>query len=348
MKSKFVFCFLSLFIFRFCFSLSMDKHLFQFEDLPNEILIVIFKNLDVQDLFQAFYNLNTRFNMILESVNHCLTIDTSDFHQFDDNKIFFPYIDTLIIQKGADNTFIDFLNVRRVILYYTSDYSVMDLQVNIAPSVEYISVRSVHPWLFTFMTYFIDKIFSNGFPYLKSCCLPSTTFLLTTERWTQSPALRIFTTGFIGSNIYEAILTSCPNLYSLQFNKLPMDKSTVHMKPHTNLKCMKINLFTEDCLNQDSLNSYFLSVPKLERLTIKLTLRESHELKSMEDFDWFTSIIDCCLPMLHQFDCHIIFDPSARIDEIEVVDILDQYKEKFKQIHNDRYQSKIVFKFPDD
>jgi len=319
----------------------MNENLSRLEFLPNEIFIEIFKNLDARYIFRAFYNLNTRFNTLLQSVDHCRTISTPNSNESIEDKVSFPYIHTLIIKNGVDIMFDHLINVSRVILHYYPKYTNKNLEINIASNVEYISVLSPNLWLLIFSTDFTRKIFSNGFPYLKSCCLPRKAVILSNEKWTQSPSLRIFKIGYIRSNIYKAILSSCPNLYSLKFTKWPRDRSTFLVKsPHMNLKRLVINLHGNDLLND-----HLLCVPKLEQLIIYLILRDSQSLISIMDSDWFASVIDGYLPMLCRFDCYLIFTPSTNMNEIDKENILDQIREKFKQMHNERYQSKIVFKF---
>jgi hypothetical protein len=326
----------------------MDKNVCKLEDLPNEILIEVFKNLDARYLFRAFYNLNVRFNNLLQSLNHCLTIFTPDSDVSVDDEIFFPYIHTLIIKNGLDIIFDHIINVRRVILHHCQRYSMTNLQINIASSVEHLSVLSTHPWLLNFSNDFIRKIFSNDFPYLKSCCLPHAAVILVNKKWTQSPSLRIFKIGYIRSNIYKSILSSCPNLISFKFSKLPLDESKFQVESHMNLKRMVIDLCLNDFLNSYCLNDHLLSVPKLEQLTIHVILRDSQNIMSIKDCNWFSSIIDSYLPMLQEFYCYLIFTPSTNINDNDNENILNQIKRKFEQIHNNnRYQSKILFKFSD-
>jgi len=71
-----------------------DRNLFQLEYFPNEIFIEIFKHLDIQDLFQAFYNLNFRFNKLLHSLNH---LSEENYNYFSLCEFPIDCISTLII-----------------------------------------------------------------------------------------------------------------------------------------------------------------------------------------------------------------------------------------------------------
>ncbi len=80
----------------------MNKYLFQLEFLPNELLIDIFQYFDARDLFRAFYNLNFRFNKLLQSLNNlCFTLLISNLDDKDDYDIFSPYINILILDHQA-------------------------------------------------------------------------------------------------------------------------------------------------------------------------------------------------------------------------------------------------------
>lgn len=110
----------------------MDTDIGKFEYLPNEIIIEIFKNLDAPDVFRGFYNLNSRLNILLQSIDHCLTMVSSDTTESDDDEIYFPYIHTLIIKDGVGRKFDHLINVRRAILHYCSTHSMRDLKINLA------------------------------------------------------------------------------------------------------------------------------------------------------------------------------------------------------------------------
>jgi hypothetical protein len=326
----------------------MDRHVSRLEHFPNEILIEIFKNLDVRTLFHAFYNLNSRFSRLLQSLNHCLTIVTSRPDESHDDEIFFPYIRSLIIEDGIDITVNHLRNVRRIILQYSPGYSIRNFELNIAFNVEYFSIVCLDSSMLSLSTDFIRKIFSDGFPCLKSCCLYGNTPILVTEGWTESPSLLIFKTGYIRYGSYKAILASSPNLYSFQFSKWLLDKPTYTRNRHINLKRLTIDLSPDEFLNHHRWDDYFLLIPKLERLILNVTLYEPKNVKPIEDFDWFASMINNYLSMLQRFSCHVIFHRSTNVDQIKHEDFINKLKNNFEKKHNHRYQSKVAFKFPQD
>lgn len=323
----------------------MNKVVCKFEYLPNEILIEIFKYLDIRDSFHGFYDLNFRLNILLQSIDHCLTVISPDSNQSNNDEIYLPYIDTLIIKNGIDIKFEHVINARRVILHYNPTHSMINLQINLASNIEYLSILSNHIWLLSFSKDFIRKIFSNAFPYLKSCCLLEKTVILYNDKWTTSPSIRIFTVGYIRSRIFQSILSSCPNLYFLKFTKWSMDPSTCSVEPHMNLKHLVITISLEDFLDSNRLKNHFLSVPKLEQLHICTTLRDPPAVVSIEDSHWFSNIIESHLPTLQKFSCDIIFAPRTNMNKVDHDNVLNKMRENFQQAHKSQYISKIAFKF---
>jgi hypothetical protein len=47
----------------------------KFEELPNEILMIIFSFITTKHLYQAFKNLNQRFNAIISDTNHFINLE---------------------------------------------------------------------------------------------------------------------------------------------------------------------------------------------------------------------------------------------------------------------------------
>ncbi|CAF5165164.1 unnamed protein product, partial [Rotaria sp. Silwood1] len=95
----------------------MDDIPSQLEILPNEILIHIFQYFDARDLFQTFYNLNFRFNRLLQSLKYLsLTMLKYNSNEIHDYNIFAPYIYTLVIDYAVDIDLNQFVNLHRLIL----------------------------------------------------------------------------------------------------------------------------------------------------------------------------------------------------------------------------------------
>ncbi|CAF1194366.1 unnamed protein product [Adineta steineri] len=77
------------------------------EVLPNEILLEIFKYFDAQQLFQAFYNLNFRFNQLIQSFNQLqltFRLTASNCREIINDKNFQFYVHTLKVDPLYDGS----------------------------------------------------------------------------------------------------------------------------------------------------------------------------------------------------------------------------------------------------
>jgi hypothetical protein len=251
----------------------------------------------------------------------------------------------LIVNGRIDTQLNQLVNLRRVVLSTASTSLLPYFSKNITSDIEHLTVFNSSTWGLFFHIDFAQKIFSNGFPYLKSCCLSDRIFLFSIGEWTQSPSLRILKTGCIAFNIYTSILSSCPNLSSFRFWIPPDGETTLSTETHVNLKRMVMNIFVNQPLNEDRFYHYFSLVTKLEQLTIDLIPCDSDSIISIKNSDWFASVINRCFPMLRQFHCYVTLDQTLKIEESESGDLMNKFKQKFQRVHSNRYQSKIVVRF---
>ena len=309
------------------------------ESLPNEIFMNIFKYLNVRSLFKAFYNLNSRFNSLLESCDNYLTIPTKDLHELEFS---FPYIRTLIANDDIDIPANQLINLRRAVLHPNSRVALQNFLMNLTSNIESLTVWYWADWMLILPNDVARKIFSNGFPGLKSCCLSDKIYLFDAEGWKQSPSLHIFQIGVITFDIYMSILESCPNLYSIRFRTPLDDQTTISTEKYVNLKRMMITLYANSCLNENRFSHYLLLVPKLEQLTIDLLACDHEGITRIENYGCFAPVIDRCLPMLGQFHCYVTFEETRRISKSKRDDLIEKFKENFYRAHNNRYKSKIV------
>jgi hypothetical protein len=310
----------------------MNRNISQLELLPNEILTDLFYLIHPQDLFRAFNNLNSRFNTLLRSLNHLsLTLSTCYYNEDD----FCPYIRTLIINRAVDTNLNHFTKIRHLILRYPTDKLLGQLNANVLPHMEYLSVNHMHISVINHIPNLYDKIFSNNLPNLKSCSLVEWSTITEIQQWSQSPSLRVLKVGTINLFICKAILSSCPNLYFLQLGRLTSSERSFHIKPHMILKrlIIKTDAFVQPW-NEFDVNSCLLYVPNLEYLSVHRS-----DMMLISKFDWLASMVTCHLPLLRRFYfyCHIF--------SVEVIDpeiLVTQIQEKFKNVHHNGYQSKLI------
>jgi len=313
-----------------------------FEQLPNELLIDICKYLDARDLYRAFYNLNSRFNTLLRSLNNlCLTLLKSSPNERNYYKTFASYIYTLKLGYKADIILNDFPNVRRLEFLVPSYDQMKQLQSGIYPYLEYLSIGYKHILFSTDLPNLCKKIFSNGFPYLKSCDLfePKTVYVVPSS--TQLTELCRLKVDNISFSTYQNILLTCPNLYFFQFTFFFRWKELLFIKPHVNLQRMIIK-FEDFISSMDdyNINDYLSCVPTLQQLSI-YRMDYAVNIKSYLNHNWLAGFIDHHLPLLKQFKTHLSIAYAGESFRRENQNLLNDIHENFKQMHKNRYRSEL-------
>ena len=273
----------------------MTNNLLRLESFPNEILIDIFRFLDAPELFRAFYNLNIRINIILQTFeNLSLTLSTNHFNE----DYFLPFIRVLLIDRAIDININRFTQIRYLILRYPTDKLLVQLNGDTLPHLAHLCMNHMHISVLNRIPELCDKIFSNDFPNLKSCYLFQWWTITRTQGWTQSLSLRVLKVGRIDLLVYKVILSSCPNLYLLQLSTITPNNTPFDLTQHANLTRMIIRpqAFVQPWTDDD-INNCLLYVPNLEYFSVHRTDR-----MGIPKYDWLASIIHCHLPILRQFD----------------------------------------------
>ena len=320
----------------------MSEHLFSFECLPNEILIEIFKNFDIQDLFQAFYNLNLRLNTVLRSTNSLsFTISKNnynDFKQFDFSK---NQISSLIITSEIHVDLQQFPNLRCLMILTPTFPLVQQMNTQTFPMLEHLTIKFPGLSVPYTISGIVNKIFSNQLSHLQSCHLPKAEAIAKNEIWTQVPTIRILKVGVLNLPIYKAILASCPNLYLFQFIKSAPVNAVSSSEPHLNLKRMIIELPLWCTGNLFEIDSYLSQVPNLEQLTIHHTAFGTNT-KEYLTYDWLSSSISTHLSSLRRFNYYFDMFYFGSVNTFNVEHYLDQIRDDFKKIHNGKYESRLI------
>jgi hypothetical protein len=309
----------------------MSNNRFQLEFLPNELLIELFKYFQTEDLFRIFYNLNFRFNYLIQSLIH-LSYST-DKH----DHLSYPYIRTLIINSIIIDKLHFFPNVRRLMLNYVTNDLISQLNTDTLPNLEHLSINhKVHPY---HMLDLRNKIFSSTFPYLKSCYISR---MNSFQSWTQTFSLRFLTLNDIDSSIYLSILSACPNLYFLKFKLSIKSKIQSNLVLHTNLKHLIINMNSDYWPWDDQIfEDYFLCIPNLEQFRISRSIgRDTTMINYLQYYDWLSSIITTShLFLLDHFRFDLYFNRSCELIASNFEEICCDLKTRFLNI----YQNSIDY-----
>ncbi|CAF1142469.1 unnamed protein product [Rotaria sordida] len=311
------------------------------EDLPNEILMNIFQHFDARDLFRTFYNLNFRFNQLLQSLNYLsLTIFKFDSNEMNDYDIFTPYIYTLVIDYAVDIDLNHFINLHRLTLLSPTSNQLKQIVFNNLSCLEHLSIGYEHFLFSYYIPELCQKIFSNGFPCLKSCSIFEPRILEIIPYFIQTTQLCILKMDNIDLLAYKHILTLCPNLYLFQFTMLNQHEEINYIEPHLKLKKLIIKFQSliksiSDC----AMNHYLSCVPNLEQFYV-YEINFDINIQEYLDYNWFVLLIDKQLPLLYQFKYYLYAYGVKQNNE----NIINRIQTNFKQIHNKKYQSRLILK----
>lgn len=313
------------------------------EDLPNELLADIFKNLNARQLFQAFYNLNYRLNQLLQSFQYLqLYFHINPSHNLKStNEHFSQYVHTLVVEPWTNLNLRHFSNVHRLKLNIPLPNLSEQLKPDVMPYLEDLSISFMYDMYE--LELLRERIFSNSFIHLKSCELLEEKKLIRIPKWTQSPSIKIFKTGFIDSDTYKIILSAFPNLYFLKFSMFSLNGIPKDVHIHRNLKRMVIHYGLSTSFNYDDniLSAYLSWVPNLEILEIHRRTYRKNLQEHFQTYDWLASIIHYRLSILKKFKFY--FSLSNHEETIETIDekLFVQIQSDFKNVHNHFYKAQL-------
>lgn len=305
------------------------------EHLPNELLIDIFQYFNVQDLFQAFYNLNFRFNILLQTLNSLLLTLPYNYSIYDN---YFPYIRILIINRAIDINLNYFSQIQHLILRYPTDRLLAQLNNEMLPCLKHLRINHMHVSVLDRIPELCKKIFSNTFPNLVTCYLFEWSIIPKFQECTQLLSLRVLKIGTIDLFIYKAILSVCPNLYFFQLATVLPNHTYFDINQHRNLKRMTIRTIAfVQPWEDENINICLSYVPYLEYLCIHRA-----DKKVTSKYDWFASVITRDLLFLRQFDFYLhVFDAEILVEpELEIT--LRKFQENFYRFHSNQYHSRFI------
>ncbi|UJR32269.1 hypothetical protein I4U23_019734 [Adineta vaga] len=314
----------------------MAKSVSTLESLPNETLLDLFEYFDAQSLYKYFYNLNSRWNSLLQSLsNLSLTFRTSDMNSFDHYpKLFSSQIYTLMIYS-QDNIDLDqFHNLRNLFIWFPTDEQIFQINTKSFHSLIYLHIS------FTILKPSISslyqKVFSNGFPSLKFCYLCGCESPDDTLQWTQSPNLHYLHT----SSNHASILNSSPNLSSLILDIIILDGKFLHFKSHLNLKRLELVTTNVTWLDdKKQLKLLFSLLPNLEQFSYHKTYSITNSIDILLQYDWLANT----LPLLKRFVYYLHIFNLFSIDQSEFYEHYSKIKENFLKIYpnQSKYSLKI-------
>lgn len=202
-----------------------------FESFPNEIFLHgLFDYFSWEELYEIFYNLNQRFNNILQNLKYLQFTVNATNNQHPALSFFTPCISSLTVCLGQFDIK-SFSNLRSLILQYPTRHQRDAIRPENFPCLQFLH-----------LTYpcddmnLLNLIFSNAFPYLRKCEFGRT---YTDHTWNGSPKLRSLSISVNGPYGIICVLRACPNLSRLS---IIVYNTSEDILPRHSISCMNSSL----------------------------------------------------------------------------------------------------------
>lgn len=275
------------------------------EQLPNEILLQVFKHTDTRDLFHGFWKLNERFTQLVQSIRYrSLTIET------DESQLVATLgfcVHKLVVETCLNIDFVRLPNLQSLILYDITENHLRQIRSKLMPSLTYLAIpcsnRSWH------VERLILKIFTDELLSLTNVNLRfSFEWDIT---YYKSSSLRSMIASDLSPCHVLQILAMCPHLSHLRvcfeknaFSMFYLDpplrnhplKSFTLADPYSQLTSYDINTFLQhmpnvedvrltfscDCPFMDCLRMVMKHLPDLRRFACRVDMTTEEDMSSIE------------------------------------------------------------------
>ncbi|CAF1365576.1 unnamed protein product, partial [Rotaria sordida] len=277
-----------------------------FEDLPNELFYYLFTLIDIQNLYKAFWGLNSRLNNIFQSCqNLSLIVDEKVDPLW--MKLYAPYVTRLVIQTSAYCNFNQFSNLRVLVFCVKNLEQLTQIQPNTIPNLTYLSF--LFGSQFTLPEQLTWNVFSNEFPFLRHVNLGRIKESIY-DSWINSPLLRFVSILSCKPMFIPVILTACPNLDRLQVHVIN-DNNTITSSSPVNHPLRRLTLWS------DSTELTFDAIDKILTHTSNIEYLYLQTIYSKSLIDLAHGLINR-LHHLTRFGCHIreMLGKDERIDNL--------------------------------
>ncbi|CAF2986679.1 unnamed protein product [Rotaria sp. Silwood2] len=316
-------------------------HFSLLEHLPDELLLDLFEQyISVVDLYRGFLNLNQRINGLLKSLDKIKYSLSSNSWE-----IATPYISSRIVRLVISHPFPfslnPFINLRSLTLKKANNDQFQKICSGfISPYLTYLRlILLFNHEVLNHSNTFIN-LFSNRFKFLRKLCIlgkmniPPTTL----SACSSTPSLRSISIN-ISKNLYlySTILSTCPNLVRLEL-RVSFINISLDFYQHSNLKYLRLQLMDSNW-SFHTFKHFLSCVPTVERLVIQRFRPNTDDNGLRLDHIRFAQILTQYLPLLHQFDCDILFDSSKFAINISHIHQLHSY---FTRIQIEHQQNGIV------
>ncbi|CAF1979431.1 unnamed protein product [Rotaria magnacalcarata] len=287
------------------------------ETLPNELLITLFEYISGHDLYNAFLNLNSRFNSIITVVKNLHFTLEEDWDSKESIIPFFAsHISKLIIKHDEPIDFSLYPNIRSLKLCMPTGNQCNAIEPCLLSNLEHLCISNL---------YFSDNseqlcrlIFSTSFSRLQTCQIDKLT--LNDDHRYSSFSLRQLTISPSAwkSNMYKQIFDACPNLTNLQIIRL----QNISFKLPSNLTCSHTSVrhlyIHFHSIGNEGYNHIDWLLSNLANLQSFTLIIDENETKMKFPFDLFANLLTEHVPYLTDFNAkipinNVLFKPLHRL-----------------------------------
>lgn len=240
------------------------------ETFPNELLLELFEYIAPYDLYNIFYNINSRFKSIVSSCRNLHLILEEDWDNKERSAPFFASnVSSLIVKHDEPIDFSNYSNIRSLKLCMPTENQCNAIQPDLFFNLEHLCISNL---------YYSDNseqlsrfIFSTKFLHLRTCHIDRINLndnhrdiSLTLHQITLSPSTW-------KSNMYKQIFNSCPNLSYLQLIRLrniSFEISATLKCPHSSLRYLYIHCYSIEKDWYNHIDWLLSNIPNLENLKL--------------------------------------------------------------------------------
>jgi hypothetical protein len=295
------------------------------ELLPDELFYDIFDYLSAQDLYDGFYDLNTRFRSILASLTKLYgeittekEIQSSAFH-------FFASRITILHVEHVEPIDVSPFSAIRSLKLRIEPNRAQCRSIQLLPHLEYLSVSKPpieHCYYSNSLSFFV---FTNLFPSLHSCRLNLIPYK-DNQQWTLVPLLHTLDICVGDPRVYTQILHSCSSLVRLrlEFMRYFARPPEAFQEPlHTSLRRFDLSLNSTTFSCCQIIDLLLSLVPNLTYFSVKGSSSDANYI----NIDSLAIILHQRLPKLRQFYL------DMPVQELLVDTIRNDNRQKMYQLH---------------
>ncbi|CAF3463691.1 unnamed protein product [Rotaria sp. Silwood1] len=282
----------------------MNDIISSIEIFPNELLIEIFEYISSYDLYNTFFNLNSRFNSLIDSLsNLCFILEEDWDHKERIIPHFASHITSLIIKHDELIDFSYYSNIRSLKLSMPTMNQCNAIQPYILPNLEHLYISNL---FFSDNTEQLCRfIFSPLFPRLRTCHIDR--MILNDHHPYCSLSLQQLTISPCTweSNMCKQILQACPNLIYLRIIRLENISFKLFVNficSHTSLRHIYMHFYSIEDEWYQHIDWLLSNVPNLENFTL---LIDKNETKEKFSFDRLSHLLIQRVPYLINFKAKI-------------------------------------------